>query len=412
MSNKNNIKIKTFGDFSIIFNGENIIPDSSNKNKVLYFLQYIIQNRYRSVSQQELIDIILANDECSDPINTLKNLAYRSRQYFKNAGLPEKEYVYYRKGSYGFIQDNTCSVDTEEFEKHIAIINNSDDNKKILTAALSAIKIYNGDFLHFSYEQTWVIPLSVKYQDMFIKAMDTAAELLMEKENYGFILEITEKGISMYPYNENFYILRMKALYSMGKIKNAIGEYETISALLFDEMGVSPSEPLQEIYLKATASMSNVTLSVHDALTEIMESPLKNGSFYCSYQMFANTCRFLTRHIARNGLSAFLILCTMTHKNNEPLSICEMKKNSETFHKSISSALRQSDIYTRCAPSQFLVLLLGSNQENAKRAMNRVNSAFKKRHQNNDIILTFQYASHVDLSHYSKQVDINWKANQ
>ncbi|MEG1478366.1 MAG: hypothetical protein RSC20_02455 [Clostridiales bacterium] len=90
MSNKNNIKIKTFGDFSIIFNGENIIPDSSNKNKVLYFLQYIIQNRYRSVSQQELIDIILANDECSDPINTLKNLAYRSRQYFKNAGLPEK----------------------------------------------------------------------------------------------------------------------------------------------------------------------------------------------------------------------------------------------------------------------------------------------------------------------------------
>ncbi|MEG2638788.1 MAG: hypothetical protein RR992_04695, partial [Clostridiales bacterium] len=63
-------------------------------------------------------------------------------------------------------------------------------------------------------------------------------------------------------------------------------------------------------------------------------------------------------------------------------------------------------------PSQFLVLLLGSNQENAKRAMNRVNSAFKKRHQNNDIILTFQYASHVDLSHYSKQVDINWKANQ
>ncbi len=405
----NKLKIKMLGGFSVTYDSLDIIPEGSGKNKVIYFLEYIIANRHRAVPQNELIDVILGNDECSNPTNTLKNLAYRCRKLLGDFGLPEKECIYCRNGAYGFSQTLPCVVDTEEFASLVNIAKNSASEKRQLSCALKAIKLYDGDFLPSSYCQNWVIPLTVSYQNQFAYAVNRAAELLAQERDYDKILKITEKAITLYPYNEEFHIFRIRALYEMGNIKGAISDYEAVSALLFDELGVNPSKELQEIYVKSTTSMGNLVSSAKEALNNILADDPGKGAYYCNYHMFANTCRFLERQIHRNGQSAYLALCTITTKSCDPINTDDLKYITAAFHKSVSESLRQSDIYTRSSPTPFLVLLMGTNLENCRKAMHRVDLSFKRSTRSKDARLHLQYTSYADISKFDEGIAPAWR---
>lgn len=408
MKNKK-LQIKMLGGFSVTYDGMDVIPEGSGKNKVIYFFEYLVANRHRAVPQSELIDVILGDDNCTNPTNTLKNLAYRTRRLLGDVGLPEKECIYCRSGAYGFSQTIECVIDAEEFDTMANIAKNSSSEKRQLSCALKAIKVYDGDYLPASYSQGWVLPLTVSYQNKFTFVVKRATELLFKEKNYEKILKITEKAIALYPYNEEFHIARIKTLYEMGNIKGAISDYESISALLFDELGVNPSPELQEIYLKATTNIDNFASSAKDALHNILSDEVESGAYYCNYHMFANTCRFLERQIQRNGQSAYLMLCTLTTRDNGVISTEDIQKITASFHKSIRISLRKSDIYTRCSPSQFLVLLMGTNLENAKKTMHRVETSFRRSTRNKDARIHIQYTSYADMSKYEEEANLAWE---
>lgn len=403
------LQIKMLGGFSVTYDGMDVIPEGSGKNKVIYFFEYIVANRHRAVPQSELIDVILGDDNCTNPTNTLKNLAYRTRKLLGDVGLPEKECIYCRSGAYGFSQDIECIIDAEEFDALAKIVKNSSSEKRQLASALKAIKIYGGDYLPSSYNQSWVIPLTVSFQNQFTFVVQKATELLFKEQNYEKILKVTEKAISLYPYNEEFHIARIRTLYETGNIKGAISDYESISAMLFDELGVNPSPELQEIYLKAITSIDNFAASAQEALHNILGYEVEAGAYYCNYHMFANTCRFLERQIQRNGQSAYLVLCTLTTRDNDSINTEDIQKVTASFHKSIRVSLRKSDIYTRCSPTQFLILLMGTNLENAKKTMHRVETSFRRSTRNKDARIHIQYTSYADMSKYKEETDLSWE---
>nr|WP_162990848.1 BTAD domain-containing putative transcriptional regulator [Maliibacterium massiliense] len=371
------LQVKMLGGFSIKWGDTSVISEHGRENKVTHLIEYLLVNRKRSVPQEELIDVLLAGDDSDNPVNVLKNIVYRARKLFSAAGMPDKAYIYRKNGAYGFSSDLPCEVDVERFEAQLARARR--EGAQGLAACLEAIAIYRGDFLPRGYGVDWVVPRMVRYQNMYQDCVLEACKTLRARGRGQEALHIIDQAIALYPTFEAFRIQRMECLYEMKRIKDAIVEYEAAAAMLFDELGVNPSQQLRDLYLKVTTGLEELALSLDDILEELADDDLQQpGAFYCNFPMFSNTYRFVTRHMARSGQSAFVMLCTLSDGEGTTLARGRSCEAAQVFHRTVRAALRRSDVYTRYSPSQFLVLLMNINQENCKMVAGRMEVLFRK----------------------------------
>ena len=378
--------VKMLGGFSVSHNGVYVVSEHSRESKVVFFLQYLLAHRDRPLPQEELIDVLLGEEDGRNPVNTLKNIAYRARKLFLDAGLPAKEYIYNRRGAYGFSAHVQCDVDAERFGALLGNAKRAVNDDERLQYLQQAFACYDGDFLPRSFSQTWVVPRAVKYQDMFCECVSELCAQLLARGEFATMLRVTEKAVTLYPYIEDFHIQRVRCLHKLGRIKEVVTEYESACAILFDELGVTPSEEFRDVYRTATAGLENMAASVEQVLTGIMEGDdADGGAYYCNYHIFSNTCRFVSRHVERLGQSAFLVLCTLADDQDRQLTPERIKGIAPAFHKSMGETMRRSDIYTRYSPSQFLILLTGLNSENCNMVLHRLAVAFKKH--NRDVMV-------------------------
>ena len=211
------------GDFSVSYNGDTFISESNRNNNVIHLFQYLLVKHKQAIRQDELIHNVLADsDQYDDPVHTLKNIVYRLRKFLSTSGLPDKEYIYYQKGSYGLCPDIEYEIDIEQFERAVknAGSDTSDEDSR-LGFYMEAISLYSGDFLLKSSNMQWVIPRAVRYQDMFLNCVKTAYEILHKNQNFSPMIEVLKKALVLYPYEEHLHILYISCLYSLNKAERS-----------------------------------------------------------------------------------------------------------------------------------------------------------------------------------------------
>ena len=113
--------VSLLGSFSLRYvSGETthaITEQESTSRRLWTFLQYLFAFSQRSVSQDELIDVLWGDSDISNPVNTLKTLLHRSRQVLESLGIPDgKEALRYRRGIYSWSPELDMRVDANDFE--------------------------------------------------------------------------------------------------------------------------------------------------------------------------------------------------------------------------------------------------------------------------------------------------------
>ncbi len=396
------LEITMLGKFTVACDGIEIITEDNGKNKVISFLQYLLVNRRKTIPQQELIDAVLGKGTYSNPVNTIKNLAYRCRKLLDGAGVHGKDYIYCHKGSYGISPEAQCQIDTETFEDILNKAKKTKNKSHRLTYLIEAINIYNGDFLPASTHKAWVQDVAHYYQKGLSYAVKTSAALLSETGNYNKILKITENVLKLYPYNEEFCTIRLKALYKAGGFRNVIGDYETTEALLFGELGVTPSEDLQRIYLQSISNSETLFTSAEEAMNKLLAKGDGGKAYYCNYQIFSNLCCFLKQQSAKYSQCIYLILATITPNNTDNMEKCFFKRITENFHRAALMSLDDMDMYTRCNSNQFLILLPESSEKKAKNTARRLVKTYNEVTKNNNTYLHIQFTSYNSWKKTSK----------
>ena len=89
-------------DQECILNNENIRSDM-----IIKLLSYIIINRARVLTAEELIEVLWQEDESNNPAGALKNLIYRLRKIFQNQA--DCDLILFKSGGYG-INKEYCIV--------------------------------------------------------------------------------------------------------------------------------------------------------------------------------------------------------------------------------------------------------------------------------------------------------------
>jgi len=120
LSEKDNIiRIQMLGGLYISRNGRVLSADISRTRQVSNLAGFLIANRNRELTQDDIINALWADEESENPANALKNLAYRLRNTLKALDNPGEKtsYIKIKRGVYSWNNDNPCVVDIEEIEK-------------------------------------------------------------------------------------------------------------------------------------------------------------------------------------------------------------------------------------------------------------------------------------------------------
>jgi len=131
------------GEFSITMNECHFEEQVKRSSKALGFLQYLIVHRKKSVSQEELIGALWADESKGNPGSALRTMVYRVRAMFANFGHPHADdIIISQNGGYVWNNDINCIVDTEELEKLYKQSGVATEPDERLALLMQALELY------------------------------------------------------------------------------------------------------------------------------------------------------------------------------------------------------------------------------------------------------------------------------
>lgn len=372
------LQIRMLGEFSIRCGETVVVSEQSRRSKSLQLLQYLLVRRGQPASQEDLMHLLLEDEDCGNPVNTLKNIVYRARKLFTDVGLTE-DYIVAKNGAYGFNKAIDCQIDVEHFAALADQAAAAKPAASRCSIALQAIQAYGGDFLPREAATPWAVAAGIRYQNQYLDCVRWAFEQLLLEKDYEQVLAVVSDAITLYPYQEELRHMRMRCLYESGRVKEAMMEYNMVATLLLDELGVVPSESLRTLYQQILATTERRVMSFQDVLEDLHHDlGAVRGAYYCDYLIFSNLFQVLKRRMERNGESAYLLLVSLQSTSGGQLATGRCKSAIRAFHGATQHTLRRSDLYTRVTSSQFLVLLSNLTYENGLLVADRIGKAFKE----------------------------------
>jgi len=390
MSSKT-VKVNMFGDFSVYYGGK-VVEDNSNRSrKVWLLLAYLIYNRGRDISQEELTRLLWGDDDSdSDPRGALKALLYRVRSTLNRLGdSAGHTFVVNRSGAYAWNPDVEVQTDIDEFETLLRKADFAADSSEKLDLYKEALALYKGSFLSRLSTETWVIPIDVYFANAYTNAVLAALSLMEADGKNEEICQTAALAISNDPYNEDFHRFLMSALIALGRREEAAEDYERFRGQLYSIFGVEPSEEIRKLYREAVKTVNRSGMTPDSLIDQLREPDAPKGALICEYDFFKVLYHAAARAVVRSGDVVHVAMFSVRSRGISPLSRSSLERTMDKFEEQIRINLRGGDIAARCSASQFIVMLQQSNFENSNLVCDRVVRAFYRRYPHTSASIEF-----------------------
>lgn len=374
------IHIRMLGEFSLQY-AENKICESDNRSRRIWgLLAMLLCHRGQSISPKRLYEQLWGNDaQINNPENSLRILLHRTRtlldQLYEGAG---GLCVQRKDGGYCWNTEVPVAVDYENFES-LCQSGSAQENQR-LENLLEALSLYRGEFLSGQSYDTWVIPLSTHFQNLYLMASQEAAQLLTTRRRYEEAVVICRKAIDAEPYFEPIYQQLMQLRAAMGDPKGAAEVYENLRHRLFDDFGIYPSEETRSVYRATAHSPEDRTLPMEEVLSHLQEQEAQPGAMQCDYDYFKVLCHAESRAMERSGSVTHIALFSVNSSDDKPLSKRSLNRILEQLGGILRKNLRRGDTISQCSVSQYIIMLPKANYENSCMVCRRVIAAFSKAH--------------------------------
>ena len=369
--------ISTLGVFDIKLEDTSILKESNRSYRLYKLLQYFIAFRNKKILADTIIDNIWQDHESYDPYNMLRAQIFRLRQLIKSF-IPEGEdeslymSINFNNGYYSLDTGERVLIDTEEFEKLIALGDNNsfEDINSSITYYESALNIYKGIYLEENAYELWLVPIKNYYSRLYIKTLFILLEILEDKEQYHKIIEICQNAIIYEPYDENIHIYLMEAMLKLGQVKDAISHYEYITFLLKKEIITNISPALQAMNRKIQNYLSEKGKTNIINIKRKLQEDEDIGPLQCDFDYFKFLFSIQKRKRNIKEEPDFIVLITL--KENSIMQQEELKDWDKTISQVLRKSLRQGDVFSFWNESQILILLQNVQGDGLTTIENRI----------------------------------------
>lgn len=383
------ISVRMLGEFSLSA-GENKISDSDNRARnVWLLLACLLCHRHRLLSQDTLIDLLYGEEPKGvNPASALKTTLHRARalldQLWPGAG---HELILRREGGYCWNDQYPVTLDFDRFDRLCQSVPETEDEQ--LACWQQGLALYRGEFLNKLSTETWVLPHTAYFHNLYIQTVLKVLPLLTARGRVDEAETLCRAALGSEPYHEVLHCRLMRILLDQGRQKDVVTLYETLSQRLFEEFGIMPSEDIHTLYREAVRSVSTRHLPMEAVLNRLKEPDGVSGALVCEYDYFVVLCRSEARSMARDGKAAHIALLSVSGADDEELPKRSLDRTMDNLEEQIRTNLRRGDALTRCSVSQFLVMLPHANYEDSCMVCRRVISAFGRRYPHSPAKLRF-----------------------
>ena len=380
---KSILQVNMFGGLAITYEGKNISIGKNKTAKYVQLLEIVWLSGDAGIQKEQLTSILYDREEQSNLSNSFNNLIYQLHKQIKKSGLPDYDYVVNRDGI--FFADDEIEIDSDvlRFVHNIEAARAAEDEAEMISLYRAAFDEYKSEVLPELATQEWLIIKSVQYQKMYAEAVVALGSYYEKKKDYETMLRIYKKAAELYP-DDEWQIGEINALIGMDAFKEAYAVYDETVRYYTDELGVTPSNDLLECYDKMSRQITNTPgkiLQIRDGILEHRGAVAgdDDGAYDCSFPSFIDAYHILSRNMERTGYSVFMMLCTLVDYEGKMIrNQDKLRARSQALWEAIHDTLRQGDTFTKYSNSQFLILLVGTSQEDCDIIYRRINKRLKE----------------------------------
>lgn len=390
--------IHMLGGLSITYEGRPLVLARSISSKMVHLFLMLLYTRDSGIRREELIETLYGDCDTEQASNSFRGMVFRLRKNLLAAGLPEGEYITNKAGIYRWeSEDIHISLDVEEFEQAATMGLQETDPEKQQRLLEEADALYRGEFLPAMIGDEWVAVSNHKFQDLYFRSMRRLMELLQRQESNGRLLHCCEKIAEMYPYEE-WQLAKLDCLIGMKEYKQALKYYDEVVNLYQEEFGLLPSDALKQRFQSIREHISYDIRNINEIQERFMEEEEPGGATYCDLTVFTVVYRYMIKVLDRIGMSAYLMLYTLTDKDQMPIEKQDVLEDvREAMFQAVKMSVRRSDLYTRYGKNQFLILLVGSNRKGCERVAARIQKNFSELNTRRRVGICYTISSIMDV---------------
>lgn len=372
------IDVAMFGEFSITIDGHQLTNLKGRTKRVWMLIQYLIANRHKELTLDNIVEVLWEDNECGDPLNALKNLIYRARALLKElSGNDRLEFIKYEHNTYAWNNSFDCTVDSELFEQYCKQGRDISNSAHVRIENMKkALALYKGEFLPKSSYSSWVISSAAYYSALYNECVIKLCGLLIEEQRFAEIVEICEIALKYAPFEEAIHKMLLYGYISMGQRGQALDHYNEVVDLFYRELGVDITDSLRPIYKQLINSINHIEIDLSVINNDLREAAAAEGAFYCDYDVFKSIYRVQARTILRTGQSIYILLFTLTDPEGAIPQPEVAKVAVSRLKDSILYSLRKGDVVSSFSATQFIVMLPVITYENAQKVADRILQKF------------------------------------
>ena len=161
------LNVHTFGKFQMSNENGILTVEKIHSEMLTRLLAYMVYHRNKSVTVQELVEVLYAEDESDNPAGALKNLMYRLRNLLKKT-WGNYDFIITGRGLYQWNPHIFLNVDAEEFEQYCKEMDLQDSVEKQIQKGKAAVELYKGVFLPELSGEYWVIATATYQNSVYL----------------------------------------------------------------------------------------------------------------------------------------------------------------------------------------------------------------------------------------------------
>lgn len=380
----------TYGDMPILFGRKSV-------TKAMKLLLILLYSGEEGITRSKLLEALYGREELANAGNNLRVTMHRLKKMLVDEGLPEYEYIVSESGIYRWDSPMETVVDAVVFRKLIGQAKEQQDPEQKIALLKEACQMYSGEFLQKMSEDEWVLIESTQYKKLYFYALKQVTEYLMAAKEYDEVLRLVQPACDMYPFDE-WQSTKIDCFIAMHRYTDALAEYEATAKLLIEELGITPSERMMRQFREMSEHITNRPQMIGEIKEGLKEKEWEKGAFFCTVPGFRDAYRMVCRSMERTGQSVYLLLCTLVDSKGRPMENSEkLEQMSEGLYFAIKNSLRRCDSFTKYNQAQFLVMLLGTNEENCQIVIDRITKNYAAEHKSWAQCLECSVASLLDF---------------
>ena len=391
MRKKNILKIHLLGEFYMENTYYRFPQETKKSTQLILLIAYLIMYRHTVVSKEKLIKILWKEDESDKPEGALRNLVYRARKELQKfyPDNPELSFILSKGNTYAWNAEIPCEIDVVQMDELCRKIEEEEAPEASYQYCKELLSNYMEDFMFEFHTQNWVELQKTYYDNNLMRATNRSCKLLMDKEYYDEVIKLCDiLGFKHYA-NNHIHEYKLEAYRQTHQYSLALSYYHKVIDMYYGRLGIEVTPLCREIYTEVVQCIASNPVDVHELEQQLKENVRNEGTFYCDFDVFKNIYQMNLRSARRSSRSRYLVLLTM--QQPEGLKEEAQQRESDILRDVITTELRKNDVFTKCSPFQYSLIIATTSIEGCDKAISRILDRFQQKKTIPESKLVYEY---------------------